>query len=263
MFVTFDSNVSRMILLVNKRFQSSTTAAAFKIRQWCASTCKCEHPQTSLAAAAKDVVVLYYDTPISMCDDVTKFPPISNFDMHFIYIDFAKSNQSLKRIMLNLKHLQYRKYVIISNSEMLNIGMYRLLVRNSPETLVADSVAAIVRAHIARNGPVYDIDEITRYVSNNTATTTTDDKTTNDNSKKTAANAVSDAATNPVKNSITFDVIQFAENKRPDIIDDCVTNVCNKEYGVRNRDGNSIEGRGGGGGGISTSSSSSSSEEDE
>jgi hypothetical protein len=192
--ITFDSNVSHMVNLVNKLLIN------MKTRRWCVSVCECETLNNEC-----DGQILYYDTPISMCT-VSDYPIFSKIKYKFIYINFDKSNQSLKRIMMNLKYL--KDYILITNSEKVNIGQYKLVPNNCPDKLIAESIVAIINACMNNNGmPV-------------------------------SANDIIDQKLSPYSSSLpsyssrasTFDIIKFSENRYPrNIINDCITNECAEE----------------------------------
>ena len=194
--VTFDSNVSSIINLVNKRLN-------FKTKRWCSSGCKCDSIHSK---DEKNSDVIYYDTPISMCK-VSEYSMPANVKLHFIYIDFHTMNESLTRIMLNLKHLN--DYILITKSENLNMGTYKLVPNNCSESLTAESVAVIIEACMNNNGSPVHPDVIIQ--------------TTHSRSKNNSVTFQPKLLSSQNDAVSVFDIVKFSENRYPsDVIEDCV-----------------------------------------
>nr|AHW98290.1 GrBNV_gp81-like protein [Nilaparvata lugens endogenous nudivirus] len=102
MIITFDSNVSTIPERVAKLLYPNQT------RQWCTEQCSC------INISKNSQLVVYYDTPIAMCDSLAKVPVENKEMFNIVYLDNRRDNDSRQRILAHLPHLK-RAIVINSN----------------------------------------------------------------------------------------------------------------------------------------------------
>lgn len=132
MIITIDSNIAKIPRLVSDLLDEPASI-------WCTSENQCARLQTN---------TIYYNTPISMSDDVSLHTMPKDMK-NFIYIDFKDTNPTLDRIMKNIK--TYPKAVIISNANTLAFGKYHLNVGNCNNQAIAEVIATIVYTYKYKN----------------------------------------------------------------------------------------------------------------
>jgi len=123
--VSIDSNVRFLAKNVADRVSNNA-------KSWCLQLNKCD-----LNVNAK----VFYNTPISMADDISKYNFPSNIK-HFVYVDFSQNNQTLRRILRNLQYI--KNYIVISNADSYVLGSYHLKIGNCLLDAVSDILTIIV-----------------------------------------------------------------------------------------------------------------------
>lgn len=148
-YITIDSNISRLPETIAKYL----TADA---RVWCPAVNKClksatDYKVTSVAERSRKSDIVYYNTPISMADDVREYNFESN-TTHFIYVDYSTLNPALSRIMNNLAHLKI-KPIVLSNADIFSMGLYNIKVGNCTKDTVAELIAIIIILYQLKSKP--------------------------------------------------------------------------------------------------------------
>lgn len=133
MWVTFDSNVPSVVLLVSQNVDARSVS-------WCVSECMCDTPKLD----DQNIATLAYDTPISMCRSLGDMP--EHFDHHFVYLDFSQPNPSFHRIMSNIRKLK-TPCTIITNDRRRE-GMYYLSTTNVTQMKLAQKIASVVNSFL-------------------------------------------------------------------------------------------------------------------
>lgn len=125
MIITFDSNIAEIPDLVSSKLERPATL-------WCTGTNICERKSKSS---------IYYNTPLSMSDDLSKH--VLPTDMKsFIYLDYSQKNATMSRILNNIK--MRNDIVIISNADVLAVGTYQMRIGNCSNSDIAQVIAALI-----------------------------------------------------------------------------------------------------------------------
>lgn len=165
-YITIDSNISEIAPLAAKYVTP-------KAKVWCRNVNKCNKPNdddddgddtdannTGTSNAAKKThESVYYNTPISMADNILDHNNIMNENsVHFIYIDYNNLNSTLSRIMKNLKYV--KKRIVISNvdANVPPMGLYQVKIGKCSKQSIAELIANIVILYLMRSKPVHPED---------------------------------------------------------------------------------------------------------
>lgn len=84
---------------------------------------------------------VYYNTPISMADDITKHSFPDN-TISFIYLDYTKYSTEITRIRKNIKNR--KNVVILTNGNVVTFGHYQIEVDNCDINVLAQYIALII-----------------------------------------------------------------------------------------------------------------------
>lgn len=139
MIITIDSNIASIPSLVSSKLNKAATL-------WCTDVNSCKgrkrrrrqhHDNTD------DDSVIYYNTPLSMSDDLSQHRLPENM-ISFIYLDHRQINAALNRILKNISDRREDDVVIISNADIYGMGTYRMHIGNCSDSAVAEVIAALI-----------------------------------------------------------------------------------------------------------------------
>lgn len=152
-YITIDSNIVELPLMAAQNVTP-------KSKVWCRAINKCQKPSenTNHKKTTTDLYSVYYNTPISMADNVIDYKFDEN-TTHFIYIDFDALNPTLSRIMKNLKYIN-GKCIVISkmDSAIPPIGLYHLKAGKCSKQSIAELIANIIILYQIKEKPVHPED---------------------------------------------------------------------------------------------------------
>lgn len=141
MFITVDSN---NLIIIPELIETLT---CIDPKQWCINKCNCA---TLTDEMSENTNQLYYDTPISMCRDISAKLPKLNSMIHFVYLDASLMNHRYTRIINNLKNIiDPIVYIITDGMQIPNEGIvYVINTKNFHRTIIIRFLRLLLETYI-------------------------------------------------------------------------------------------------------------------